>query len=577
MVMGKNKKNKKNQITYEGIFCDGLNDHDDIISEISCGLLKDNFCEGGLESYVTAADIAAADPFSINNRKKAADVTGLENVIKMDDDIILKFEPVRENLTLQKIDDLMEEEQIKEIAKLIGYEPTDESKSVQIKKQKNIVGYGFSEVENRVIENNHIFCHNGDLYYFNDRCYSKLNDKVLLAKITKEMSIEQRNDFNFRRNRSNIMAAIKENDAIDLQINKIKPTKSIITFRNGNLNVETGEFYGHSSDELTVYEVNANYLENVNYLPTPTWNDYVTSAVKGSPKEVMRFINTILGYLLIPGAPAKKFFVFGTAPDSGKSVFGDFLTFLLGDENVSGVELHEFQRNFMFSGIAGMVANVAMDLPDEPVPKKAASRLKSTSGHDKIQMEKKYQDSFKLGIETKFVFGANAPIRLVKYDKAFYNRMVVVPFMNSVPEEEQNWNLLDDLKAERDYIVTKAMRAVMKLRRNNYVFPTIEASTKLHHEWSRSETDIIADTINEFAKDCCLKTDDPSDFITVDELFDNYLDFCMVHNYKAVQRTLFPQLMGKFFPKKRGNYTQDGARNQPRGFNFIKVNITKEE
>lgn len=565
-------KNKKTKMIQDDIFDDALINVDEIIAKISYDSLEDDFCKGGLESQVTAADIAAADSFVAKPKEETINVAKSENPMKTENDIFLQFEPaMEEDFVIQKFEELMAEDQKKETMRALSSEVAEVSKASQTRKQKNVAGYGFSDIEDRVIRNNHIFCHNSDLYFFNGRCYSKLNDKVLLSMITREMSVEQRNDFNFRRNRSNIMAAIKENDSIDWQINKIKPEKTLVTFKNGNLDIETGEFSEHSPDVLTVYEVNANYLQDIDYLPTPTWNNYILSAIEGKTKEVMRFMNSILGYLLIPGAPAKKFFVFGTAPDSGKSVFGDFLSFLLGDENISGVELHELQRNFMFSAIAGKVANIAMDLPDEPVPKKAASRLKASSGRDKIEMEKKHQSSFKLGIETKFVFGTNSPIKLTKYDKAFYNRMIIVPFMHSVPEEEQNWELLDDLKAERDFIVTKAMKAVMKLRKKNYVFPIIEASAKLHREWSMSEADVVTDTVKNFVTEWCMKTVDPTDFITADDLFDYYVDFCTVHGYKAVQRTLFPQLMEGFFPKKRASYTQDGTRYQPRGFQYIKI------
>ena len=565
-------KNKKKKAVYDSLFDDVLIDADEIIAKIQYDALDGDFCEGGLEDQVTAADIAAADPFVAKSKTSCISETDTDNTIMANGTIFLQCETaMEEDIVIQKFEELLAEEQKSETVKSLPSEVDKVNKTIQTRKQKGIAGYGFSEIENRVIKNNHIFCHNGDLYAFNDRCYSKLNDKVLLSMITREMSLEQRNDFNFRRNRSNIMAAIKENDSIDWQINKIKPEKTIVTFKNGNLDIETGIFFGHSPNILTVYEVDANYLDGSDHLPTPKWNDYILSAVDGKKKEVMGFMNTILGYLLIPGAPAKKFFVFGTAPDSGKSVFGDFLTFLLGDENVSGVELHEFQRNFMFSAIAGKVANVAMDLPDEPVPKKAASRLKSSSGRDKIEMEKKHQNSFKLGVETKFVFGTNSSIKLTKFDKAFYNRMIVVPFMHSVSEEEQNWNLLDELKDERDYIVTKAMKSVMKLRKKNYVFPIIEASTKLHREWSRSEADIVADTVKEFATECCIKTADPLDFITAEALFGYYVDFCDIRGYKGVNRTLFPQLMEQHFPKKRASYMEDGMRSQPRGFNYIKI------
>lgn len=565
------KMSKKRKRRKESIYDDVLFDADRILEDLGEDWEED-FYEGDPENEEVAAAIAAANPFSEMLTTGSDKEKVPEKLLVEKEQSFLNYKPeMDEELTRQKHQERMLEVLENRSNKIV--EDADEKKSVRVKKQKSDAGYGFFEIERRVIEKNHIFCHNNELYFFNGRCYSKLNEKVLKAMIAQEMSEEQKNNLFFRRYRNDIMTSIKENASIDLQLNKIEPTQSVVTFRNGNLDLETGQLLKHSPDILTVYEVNANYIEELPYLPTPKWDSYGTSAMEGDSREVMHFLETILGYLLIPGAPAKKFFVFGTAPDSGKSVFGDLATFLLGEENVSGVELHEFQRNFMFSGIAGMVANIGMDLPDEIIQPKAVSRLKSVTGHDKIQMEKKHQQGFKIGVETKFVFGTNAPLKLKKHDAAFYKRMIVVPFMHSVPDEEQNWDLLDELKAERDFIVTKAMRAVMMLRENNYVFPVIEASARLHREWSKTDADIAVDTVEKFVSSWCIRTDDPTDFVTADVLFDCYSDFCDIYEYKTVQRTLFPQLMEKYFPKKRASYTENGVRSQPRGFQFVKLKI----
>ena len=49
-------------------------------------------------------------------------------------------------------------------------------------------------------------------------------------------------------------------------------------------------------------------------------------------------------------------------------------------------------------------------------------------------------------------------------------RIVVVPFLHSIPREEQDRNLLERLKAEKPAIASKALEAYYDLRKNHYKF-----------------------------------------------------------------------------------------------------------
>ena len=73
----------------------------------------------------------------------------------------------------------------------------------------------------------------------------------------------------------------------------------------------------------------------------------------------------------------------------------------------------------------------------------------------------------------KFLFATNFPLRIESNDPAFLDRIIFLPFMNSVPKEERDPNLAKKLWKERDAIVTKALQYARKLMKQGWQFPPI--------------------------------------------------------------------------------------------------------
>lgn len=56
---------------------------------------------------------------------------------------------------------------------------------------------------------------------------------------------------------------------------------------------------------------------------------------------------------------------------------------------------------------------------------------------------------------------------LQQNDDQFRERLVVVPFLNRIPKEEQDHDLLNKLKEELPAIFNKIFKAYLRLRENN--------------------------------------------------------------------------------------------------------------
>ena len=169
---------------------------------------------------------------------------------------------------------------------------------------------------------------------------------------------------------------------------------------------------------------------------------------------------------------AKVFFIMGEAPDSGKSLLGNFIESLFPTEYVSNIALTDMNKGFSVAPIAGSAINISLDLPSAKLNAVAVSKLKMLTGGDTLNINQKYEKEYRYENRAKLVFASNFPIGLIENDNAFWNRLVYLPFTKSIPKEEQDRELLKKLQKEKNAIVSKALLYAKKLIDADFQFPT---------------------------------------------------------------------------------------------------------
>lgn len=115
-----------------------------------------------------------------------------------------------------------------------------------------------------------------------------------------------------------------------------------------------------------------------------------------------------------------------------------------------------------------------MDLPDGRFDPATVGILKQMTGDpNNMTANRKHvqQQSFKS--RCKILFSSNFIVQLKggRQDEAFFDRMICVPFFNSVPKDARDINLLEKMKLEKGYIFQQAMAALRDLRGRNFVLP----------------------------------------------------------------------------------------------------------
>lgn len=241
----------------------------------------------------------------------------------------------------------------------------------------------------------------------------------------------------------------------------------LLSLNNGVLNLITGELYYHNSSFITTYSINADYLFDSN-INTPVFDDFLNHITNGDSILAER-IWQILGYCLTPDTSAKVIFLFQGVGDSGKSVLTKLLQKLFSRDSIFPFKYSKLKEPFALSDWFGKTLCTCNDMPSSRIDDNAVSTLKELSGNDTISSPEKHKKSIVFDNKAKILLVSNHAIISKTHDKAFYDRLVTVPF--AFPATTKNSNLINELLFERNGIVTKAIRAYWKLVNNSYIFP----------------------------------------------------------------------------------------------------------
>lgn len=365
---------------------------------------------------------------------------------------------------------------------------------------------------------------NGFLCLWNGKYYRQLDQEQFALTVRSLLPSEAENKiskFNRFKEAYNFMLVNGELEKYFTE-KEIKASKSMIAFQNGLYDRKTGNWKKLSPKYPILFNINAEYLGEEE--PETPYMDSIILSATGDDEEVLLLFYQVLGYLFSQGTEAKKFFVFATAPDSGKSDIGEFLGRMIGEDNISVIALNDMGNRFALGKIGKIALNYNMDLPSAVLNNNAVQKIKLLTGDPRIDCEEKYVQNRTVIHHCKFLFASNHPIRLKEDDEAFYQRIVLIPFLYSVIDEAKDYQLPDKLWEERHAIATKAAHAYRELCENNFVFHSSQIADEMIASWQGGYKLPLLD---EFWNDECIYCpNDESIFTSTKELFKAYQLYC---------------------------------------------------
>ena len=368
---------------------------------------------------------------------------------------------------------------------------------------------------------------NGKLYIYRDGIYESGDEQIEAAMIEHIPNLS-------RSKRQEVLSYLsllvsKESGISDA---------NLIAFKNGVLNIATGDFMEFSPEYVITNKIPHNYNPNAQ----SDLLDSVMMKLACKDRSVYKLLYQAIGYCFYRRNELRKSFFLLGEKRNGKSTFLDMVQTLLGEENVANLDLCEIGHEFKTAELTGRLANIGDDINDEYVSNTAIFK-KVVSG-DVITVAKKGKDPYKLRSFAKFFFSANSLPRLGrgKDSSAVLDRLVIIPFDAKFSKDDADYDPFIKYKLREESVMEALIAKAVPALRTVLVNQEFEHCSKVDEnmiEFEKSNNPLIV-----FFEEL-----DEVDYLNepIKKVYQKYNSFCLSNNLQAISAIEFQKQIKRQF------------------------------
>lgn len=211
---------------------------------------------------------------------------------------------------------------------------------------------------------------------------------------------------------------------------------NLIAFNNGVYDLVTGELKPFSTDIVITNKIPWDYKPDAySELADSTLNKLACGDA-----AIRALLEECIGYCFYRRNELGKAFILTGDKSNGKSTFLDVLNRILGDENISALDLKELGDRFNTSMMFGKLANIGDDIGDDFLQGSQVSIFKKIVTGNRIKAERKGQDPFEFNPYIKLLFAANDIPRMKDKTGAVLRRLVIIPFNATFSKDDPDYD-----------------------------------------------------------------------------------------------------------------------------------------
>lgn len=282
----------------------------------------------------------------------------------------------------------------------------------------------FDKFANYIKNVEHIVMINGNLHMYEEGAYrsdQKLIERAMISHIPNLSDSKRKEVFKY----------------LLLCADEIEPADSMyIAFKNGILNLSNMELEAASPDIVVTNKIPWNY----NPQAYSKLMDDTLNKLACNDENVRMLLEECVGYCLYRKNERKKAFILTGGGNNGKSTFLDCVKCLLGEHNISALDLNEIGDRFSTSMMFGKLANIGDDIGDDFLMGSQVAMFKKVVAGNRIKAERKGQDPFEFNPYVKLLFSANDIPRMKDKTGAVLNRLVIIPFSARFSSKDKDYD-----------------------------------------------------------------------------------------------------------------------------------------
>ena len=330
---------------------------------------------------------------------------------------------------------------------------------------------------------------------------------------------------------------------LDLPRIQLNADGSHINVVNGMLDWRTLELRPHKSEFMSTIQLPFEYDRSAR---CPRFEEWVTEVV---PEDCHQLFWEFLGYMMMSGNPLQIAILLYGGGGNGKGTVIRLLTHMLGEKNISNVDLQGLSKNhFALADMFGKTANMAGDIDAKYLDETA--QFKQITGEDTVRAEKKFKDAFSYKPWAVPVFSANKLWRSSDDTEGYLRRWVIIPLPNKVDRTKKFDESL--LQAEAAGIFNKAIANLSVLMERGAFAPNGAALDVMDD--FRTQNDPVRMWLKDTSS---VYTIFPEGRMSREEAYRAYSWWCMANGYKPKgSRELYNILRREGFKEQSSNGTR---------------------
>lgn len=373
----------------------------------------------------------------------------------------------------------------------------------------------------------HIIKINNQLHLYEDGIYISGQQVIESAMI---QHIPQLN----RAKRTEVMAYLD----IMIRENTAPTDANLIAFRNGLFNILDNVFIPFTHEHIITNKIDWDYNPNAYTELT----DKTLNKIACNDQIIRYLLEEVVGYSLYRRNEIGKAFIMIGEKNNGKSTFMDMMQTMLGENNISALDLKELGDRFKTAELFGKLANIGDDIGDEFIANAAVFKKLVTG--DRLNVERKGQNPFDFNNYSKMMFSANNIPRIGKGkdSAAILRRLVIIPFDARFSPDDPDYHpfIKYELRQQEsiEYLIQLGIQGLKRVLQNQKFTESEKVQSEID-EYEENNNPIIG-----FFKS--IEKDEIENEPT-NQVYRQYQEYCLANSLQALSNIEFSKQVKRYF------------------------------
>lgn len=281
-------------------------------------------------------------------------------------------------------------------------------------------------------------------------------------------------------------------DYMELIVEEKQPSEAnLIAFNNGVYDIMTGELKPFSTEIVITNKIPWDYDPDA----YSELADSTLNKLSCGDSAIRALLEECIGYCFYRRNELGKAFILTGDKSNGKSTFLDCVKAILGEKNISALDLKELGDRFNTSMMFGKLANIGDDIGDDFLQGSQVSIFKKIVTGNRIKAERKGQDPFEFNPFIKLLFSANDIPRMKDKTGAVLRRLIIIPFNTTFGKSDPDYDPFIKYKLiEKDsieYFIRLGIEGLKRVIINDEFTKSTKVQNQLN-EYEEENNPIIA-------------------------------------------------------------------------------------